>query len=164
MCQFSATADNQRDARQGEDLRVTKAPHGGSNWLTSVGKTNCAVCIPNTAVLAVQLPDQQTRGCNFQHTPGGDFLKFLDGKQERISLNKLALGSGVRVLTLHAVSDAKTPAIPTAVSTTQHTAAPYPGMPVEAEGELVTVDAGSGNSGGNRIGRRNRLTRFILGQ
>ena len=65
MCQFSAFADNTRDARQGEDLVVSTAPHGGSHWLTEPGKPDCAVCIPDSAVLAVQIPNQPVRGANF---------------------------------------------------------------------------------------------------
>ena len=58
MCQFSAYADNTRDAVQGEDLVISQAPHGGSHWLTEPGKPDCAVCIPDSAVLAVQIPNQ----------------------------------------------------------------------------------------------------------
>ena len=39
MCMYSVTAENSRDARQGEDLVVTQAIHGQSNWLTGGGQT-----------------------------------------------------------------------------------------------------------------------------
>ena len=39
MCMYSVTADNSRDAEQGEDLVLTRAPHGISNWLTEAGKS-----------------------------------------------------------------------------------------------------------------------------
>ena len=108
MCMYSVTAQNSRDARQGEDLVVTRAPHGGSNWLTEAGKPNVAVCVPNTAVLGVQLADESTRGASFEQARvpdergNRDFLVYLDGQKERVALNSLAVMTKVRVLHLFA--------------------------------------------------------------
>ena len=108
MCMYSVTAQNSRDARQGEDLVVTRAPHGGSNWLTEEGKPNVAVCVPYTAVLGVQLPDQSIRGASFEQARvsdergNRDFLVYLDGEKERVALNSLPVMTKVRVLHLFA--------------------------------------------------------------
>jgi hypothetical protein len=108
MCMYSVTAQNSRDARQGEDLVVTRAPHGGSNWLTEAGKPNIAVCVPNTAVLGVQLPDESTRGASFEQARvpdergNRDFLVYLDGEKERVALSSLSVMTKVRVLHLFA--------------------------------------------------------------
>jgi hypothetical protein len=105
---YSVTAQNSRDARQGEDLVVTRAPHGGSNWLTEAGKPNVAVCVPNTAVLGVQLPDESTRGASFEQARvadergNRDFVVYLDGEQERVALSSLPVMTKVRVLHLFA--------------------------------------------------------------
>ena len=105
---YSVTAENSRDARQGEDLIVTRAPHGGSNWLTEAGKPDVAVCVRNTAVLAVQLPDESARGASFEqaHVPdergNRDFLVYLDGEKERVALSSLPVMTKVRVLHLFA--------------------------------------------------------------
>ena len=108
MCMYSVTAENSRDARQGEDLVVTRAPHGGSNWLTEAGKPDVAVCVRNTAVLAVQLPDESTRGASFEQARvpdergNRDFLVYLDGEKERVALSSLPFMTKVRVLHLFA--------------------------------------------------------------
>jgi hypothetical protein len=105
---YSVTAQNSRDARQGEDLVVTRAPHGGSNWLTEAGKPNVAVCVRNTAVLAVQLPDGSTRGASFEQARvpdehgNRDFLVYLDGEKDRVALSSLPVMTKVRVLHLFA--------------------------------------------------------------
>lgn len=106
MCQYSATAENMRDAREGEDLVIAPAPHGTSKWLTEPGKPECAVCVPHTAVLAVQRPEsKQVRGALFEQREGRpdrdgnvDFLKYVDGPRERVALNALPLGTMARVL------------------------------------------------------------------
>jgi hypothetical protein len=108
MCMYSVTAQNSRDARQGEDLVVTRAPHGSSNWLTEAGKPNIAVCVPNTAVLGVQLSDESTRGASFEQARvpdergDRDFLVYLDGEKERVALSSLSVTTKVRVLHLFA--------------------------------------------------------------
>ena len=95
MCMYSVTAENSRDAKQGEDLTVTQAPHGGSNWLTEASKPNIAVCVRNTAALAIQLPNQPVRGASFEQAQqpddhgNRDFLNYLDGEKERVALNNL---------------------------------------------------------------------------
>jgi hypothetical protein len=105
---YSVTAQNSRDARQGEDLVVTRAPHGSSNWLTEAGKPNIAVCVPNTAVLGVQFPDQSTRGASFEQARvpdergNRDFLVYLDGEREHVALSSLPEMTKVRVLHLFA--------------------------------------------------------------
>ena len=108
MCMYSVTAQNSRDARQGEDLVVTRAPHGASNWLTEAGKPNVAVCVPNTAVLGVQLPEEPTRGASFEQARvpdergNRDFLVYLDGAKERVAMSSLPAMTKVRVLHLFA--------------------------------------------------------------
>jgi hypothetical protein len=105
---YSVTAQNSRDARQGEDLVVTRAPHGCSNWLTETGKPNVAVCVPNTAVLGIQLPEESTRGASFEQARvsdergNRDFIVYLDGEKERVALSSLPLMTKVRVLHLFA--------------------------------------------------------------
>jgi hypothetical protein len=105
---YSVTAQNSRDARQGEDLVVTRAAHGGSNWLTEAGKSNIAVCVPDTAVLAVQLPSEPVRGASFEQAKHPDerghrdFLNYVDGEQERVPLSALPPMTKVRVLHLFA--------------------------------------------------------------
>jgi hypothetical protein len=106
MCLYSVTAQNSRDARQGEDLVVTRAPHGGSNWLTEACKPHVAVCVPNTAVLGVQLPDESTRGASFEQARvpdergNRDFLVYLDGEKERVALSSLPLMTKARAPSL----------------------------------------------------------------
>ena len=108
MCMYSVTAQNSRDARQGEDLVVTRAPHGASNWLTEAGKPDVAVCVPHTAVLGVQLPDDSTRGALFEQARvpdergNRDFLVYLDGEREHVALSSLPETTKVRVLHLFA--------------------------------------------------------------
>jgi len=108
MCMYSVTAQNSRDAKQGEDLVVTRAPHGSSNWLTETGKASIAVCVPNSAVLGVQLPDESTRGASFEQARvpdergNRDFLVYLDGEKERVALSSLPEMTKVRVLHLFA--------------------------------------------------------------
>ncbi len=123
MCQYFIDAGNTRDARQGEDLVVSRALHGRSNWLTVPGSGACAVCIPSAAILAVQLSGKMTRGVRFVHNPQPvqghyDFLQFLDGDQERVALDNMPLGTGVRVLMLF--GGVKMPGIPREVPTTVH--------------------------------------------
>lgn len=141
MCMYSATAENSRDARQGEDLSVTQAPHGCSNWLTENGKPNIAVCIPHSAVLAVQLPKQAVRGASFEQAKrlvnndgNRDFINYLDGGRERVALNDLPKSTKIRVLHLFA-NVGRAPVIPATIGR-------------EAGGELV----GAGTSGGSRRG------------
>ena len=146
MCMYSVTARNSRDARQGEDLTITQAPHGGSNWLTEAGKSNVAVCVPNTAALAVQLPNQPVRGAWFEQSRqpddhgNRDFLNYLDGEKERVALNDLPRMTKIRVLRLFANNTGPARAIPATVNS-------------ESGGELV----GAGVSGGNRRGVFSRL-------
>lgn len=96
-----------------------------SNWLTEPGKPDYAVCIPDSAVLAVQLPDQGVRGAFFEqrqlpdNAGNYDFLNFLDGKEEKIALNDLPLGTGVRALSLYSVRRTR-PALPDQISSTNH--------------------------------------------
>ena len=145
MCMYSVTAANSRDARQGEDLVITRAPHGGSNWLTEPNKPGIAVCVRNTAVLAVQLPNEITRGASFEQSPHADehgdrdFLNFLDGEKERIALNRLPSQTKVRVL--HLFANMPPPAI---VDRTE----------AEADSEPVPAVASAGT-------RFSRLTRFV---
>ncbi len=137
MCMYSVTAGNSRDARQGEDLVVTQASHGQSNWLTEPGKPAVAVCIPHTAVLAVQLPGQRVRGATFEQAKQADesgdrdFLNYLDGGNERLGLNRLPKSTKVRVLHLFAHKDI-TPVIPESI-----------GAAVSEEEELVPAAVGS---------------------
>src|SRR6266851_4294907 len=103
MCQYSAYAEWTRDARQGEDLVVTNAPHAGSHWLTEPGKPQIAVCIPNQAPLAVQVAGStEVRGANFEHQGWVDYLRFIDRDRERVALNDIPCGSKARVLALAA--------------------------------------------------------------
>ena len=144
MCMYSVTAANSRDARQSEDLVITRAPHGGSNWMTEPDKPRVAVCVRNTAVLAVQLPNEVTRGASFEQSPhpdehgNRDFLNFLDGEKERIALNRLPLLTKIRVLHLFA----NTPTPPT-VQRAQ----------AEGDGEIV----GAGAPAASRFSRLTRL-------
>jgi hypothetical protein len=146
MCMYSVTAQNSRDARQGEDLVVSPASHGCSNWLTEAGKPGIAVCVPHTAALAVQFPNQAVRGATFEQVDlpevygSGDFLNFLDGEKERVSLDDIPRQTKVRVLHLHAIAGI-TPLIPAAFAEAN-------------EEELVPVSVSGGS-------RRNRLTRFL---
>jgi len=145
---YSVTAENSRDARQGEDLVVTRAPHGGSNWLTEAGKPATAVCVRNTAVLAVQLPDESIRGASFEQAPvpdergHRDFLKYLDGAKERVALSSLPLMTKVRVLHLFAIT-------------------PPEVIPVTFEQENETELIGAGAPGGRLRTRLSRHFGFI---
>jgi hypothetical protein len=136
---YSVTAENSRDARQGEDLVVTRAPHGSSNWLTEAGKSATAVCVRNTAVLAVQLPHESVRGASFEQAPvpdergHRDFLKYLDGEKERVALSALPLMTKVRVL--HLFANSVPEVIPTAL---------------EQEEEKDPVGAGASSAGRRR--------------
>jgi hypothetical protein len=135
---YSVTAGNSRDARQGEDLTVTQAPHGSSKWLTEAGKPNIAVCVRNTAVLAVQLPNQPVRGASFEQAwqpdahGNRDFLNYLDGENERVALNDLPRTTIIRVLHLFA-NTGPTPTVPAALDS-------------ESAGDLV----GASMAGGHR--------------
>jgi len=139
MCMYSVTAQNSRDARQGEDLVVTRAPHGASNWLTEAGKPNVAVCVPHTAVLAVQLPDESTRGAWFEQARvpdergNRDFLVYLDGEKERVALSSLPVRTNVRLLHLFA-------------NTSSGVAAPRVLEAERNEGELVGAGTGAPHS------------------
>ncbi|HEY6346821.1 MAG TPA: hypothetical protein VIY49_35465 [Bryobacteraceae bacterium] len=135
---YSVTAQNSRDARQGEDLTITQAPHGGSNWLTEAGKSDVAVCVPHTAALAVQLPNQSVRGAWFEQARqpdehgNRDFLNYLDGEKERVALNDLPRRTKIRVLHLFAnIGRAPAPAIPATINS-------------ESGGELVGASVGGG--------------------
>ena len=136
MCMYSVTAENSRDARQGEDLLVTQAPHGGSNWLTEAGKSQIAVCVGHTAALAVQLPDQPVRGASFEQARqpdehgNRDFLNYLDSRKERVALNELPVMTKIRVLHLFAGAG-PAPAVPAAPER-------------ESEGDLVGASMGAG--------------------
>ena len=150
MCMYSATTENSRDARQGEDLVVSPAPHGQSNWLTERGKPDIAVCTPHTAVLAVQYPNQEVRGATFEQArrPDGDgnydFLNFLDRAKERVPLNHLPRQTKIRVLHLCAANlNGEAPSIPAAI-----------GDEAAAEGELACAAVSGGD-------RRGRLSRFF---
>jgi len=146
MCMYSVTAENSRDAKQGEDLVVTRAPHGGSNWLTEAGKSNIAVCVRNTAVLAVQLPNESVRGASFQQAPfpdegaNRDFLNYLDGSKERVALSALPVMTKVRVL--HLFANTTPPVVPT--------------VP-QAENDEKLVGTGAGSTS-----RRGRFSRFFV--
>jgi hypothetical protein len=143
MCMYSVTAQDSRDARQGEDLVVTRAPHGISNWLTEAGKSDCAVCVPDTAVLAVQLPNQPVRGASFEQAheqvphAGAhghhDFLNYLDGEKERVALNSLPAMTKVRVLHLFANSR-RAVVVPAALDTPTPLSSERGGDLVEAGG------------------------------
>src|SRR5258708_37876479 len=99
MCQYSAYAEWTRDARQGEDLVVSNAPHASSHWLTEPGKPHIAVCIPNQAPLAVQVAGStEIRGANFEHQGWVDFLGFIDRDRERVALNHVPCESKTRGL------------------------------------------------------------------
>jgi len=145
ICMYSVTTRNSRDARQGEDLTITQAPHGGSNWLTEAGKSDVAVCVPNTAALAVQLPYQSVRGAWFEQARqpdehgNRDFLNYLDGEKDRVALNDLPRMTKIRVLRLFA-NIRPALAIPATVNS-------------ESGGELVGASVG----GGNRRGVFSRL-------
>jgi hypothetical protein len=103
MCQYSATAENMRDATRGEDLVVTPAPHGSGNWLTAPNNPDCAVCVPHSAILGVRLPGCKRRRASFRQLPGEhmfedkDFLRFVDGDREMIALNDLPRGTAAHV-------------------------------------------------------------------
>ncbi len=127
MCAFSATTENTRDARRGETLVVSPAPHGVSNakWLTESGKPGIAVCVPPGAVLSIQKPGKkEVRGATFEQAKNQqDFLNFLDGKKERMALNDVPSGTMITLL--------------------QYAPIATPATPVAEQGELVT--AGSRN-------------------
>jgi hypothetical protein len=157
MCMFSATAENQRDARVGEDLVVSRAPHGVSKWLTAPGVPDCAVCNPDTAILAIQVPGGTVRGASFRNLEkpvdgNFDFLEYLDGGKERVALNNMPLGTNVRVLSLAAARNIPAPPIPAVIG--KRTAAQEPEMEPAAVGEIRGL-------GGNRSTRRNPLTRLF---
>jgi hypothetical protein len=154
MCMYSVTAGNSRDARQGEDLVVTRAPHGGSNWLTEAGKSAVAVCVRNTAVLAVQLPNESVRGASFEQAlhpdeqGNRDFLNYLDGERERLALNVLPAMTRIRVLHLFANSESARALVVPAIL---NSSAPPDS---ESEGDMV----GAGVSGRSRA---SAFTRFF---
>jgi hypothetical protein len=145
MCMYSVTAENSRDARQGEDLVVTRAPHGGSNWLTEAADPKTAVCVRHTAVLAVQLSREPVRGASFEQAPfpdergNRDFLKYLDGDNERVALNVLPVLTKVRVL--HLFANSTPPIVPVDLTP-------------ESNEELI-------GAGATSAGRRSRFSRFF---
>jgi len=157
MCMYSVTAENTRDAKQGEDLVISPAPHGCSNWLTSSGKSNIAVCIPHKAALAVQQPgSDQVRGANFIHLRNPvqghyDFMDYIDGNHERVALARLPRDTKVRVLCL-------TPSVnPDLVpSQTTSASAPAPANPTADQGEFALAGASTG-------GRRGGIVRRLFG-
>jgi hypothetical protein len=119
---FSVDAENSRDAKRGEDLVVTRASHGFSNWLTERGKPEIAVCVPNTASLTVQIPDQAVRGATFEmgkpdHTTL-DAIVYIDGDKERIPLNQLPRLTKIRVLKLYSVGQPLPPERPRTATAT----------------------------------------------
>ena len=113
--------------------------------MTEPDKLGVAVCVRNTAVLAVQLPHEITRGASFEQSPhpdehgDRDFLNFLDGEKERIALNRLPLLTKIRVL--HLFANTPTPPI---VQRAQ----------AEGDGETVGVGAPAAS-------RFSRLTRLV---
>jgi hypothetical protein len=143
---YSVTAGNSRDARQGEDLVVTRAPHGSSNWLTETGKPSIAVCVRNTAALAVEIPNESVRGASFEQAwqpdarGNRDFLNYLDGEKERVALNDLPRATRIRVLHLFA-NAGPAPVVASALD-------------AEGEGDLVVASADGGY-------RRGAFSRFF---
>jgi hypothetical protein len=144
MCMYSAAAEHTRDAIQGEDLVVSPAPHGCSNWLTSSGKSHIAVCIPNKAALAVQQTgSDRVRGANFVHLREPidghyDYLDYIDGNRERVALDNLPRDTKFRVLCLRpSVNPNPVPAHTTAAG------AATPNQTAD-EGELVLGGASTG--------------------
>jgi hypothetical protein len=146
---YSAVAEHTRDAIQGEDLVVSPAPHGCSNWLTSSGKSHVAVCIPNKAALAVQQAgSDRVRGANFVHLQNPDkghydFLDYIDGNRARVALDRLPRDTKVRVLCLRpSINPDPLPAHTTA------TEAAAPNQTTDP-GELAL--AGASTAGGGRL-------------
>jgi hypothetical protein len=103
----TAVATKCREAIEGEDLVVARSPYGFNNWLTEPGKEDCAIYVPCTALLLIEVADSPARGALLERDPKGDtfegshwFLCYLDGARERKSLNELPRGTTVRVLRL----------------------------------------------------------------
>jgi hypothetical protein len=69
--------------------------------------------VRNTAVLAVQLPDESIRGASFEQARvpdergNRDFLVYLDNEKERVALSSLPVMTKVRVLHLFANTSPK---------------------------------------------------------
>lgn len=109
MCQYSAYAEDTRDAQKGETLVISTAPHGGSHWLTEPGAPDVAVCIPQFATLAVQIAgSSEVRGATFEqleqpHNGSYDFLVFIGSPYGRVALDDLPCGTTATVLTLTVV-------------------------------------------------------------
>jgi hypothetical protein len=146
MCEFSASAERQRDARQNEDLVVSRAPHGGSNWITEPGKPDIAVCCRDTTVLAIQTPSGKTRGAKFVHKlrpmiGAYDFVQYQDDGKELVPLNDLPLGTGIRVLLVISSEGQAMPTVPETIPSTRQEPADN-----GTEGELVAVGASSRRS------------------
>ena len=76
--------------------------------MTEEGKPNVAVCVPNTAVLGIQLRDESIRGASFEQARvpdergNRDFVVYLDGEKERVALSSLPAMTKMRVLHLFA--------------------------------------------------------------
>lgn len=155
MCEFSASAERQRDARQNEDLVISRAPHGGSNWITEPGKPDVAVCCRDTTVLAIQTPSGKTRGAKFvqklQPVIGVcDFVQYQDEEKELVPLNDLPLGTGIRVLLVISSEGHPMPAIPEVITSTSQ-----PTADTGTEAELV---------GGGAPSRRGRRVLDFIGR
>jgi hypothetical protein len=155
MCQFSALAENTRDARQGEDLVVSMAPHASSHWLTEPGKPDVAVCIPHDAPLALQIAgSSEVRGGRFEHRGNVDSVVYLDGAKERVALNNIPCGSKARVLALSAHTPlAQVPAVASIPART---------TVGEQDGEPVPVEVGVGPTQAE-IEHHRRIFRRYLG-
>jgi hypothetical protein len=176
MCKASEYAENTRDARNNEDLVATRAPFGIETWLTEPGKPECAVCIQNTALLAVQTPNGPVRGANFVQRSYADmagnydFVRFLDGERELLAVNYLPEGSGVRVVSTFWVSPS-IPDMPTVISSTIHAPAPATSNPVDAHSQIkaendealipVNRNGGKGKEPIVHQGRRRRRIPFF---
>ncbi len=111
MCGYSKTAGHRtRDARRGDQLIATAAPHAGFssaafNWLTEPGDPNTAVCMLTGTKFTVQVRDEPIRGAEFLATDEEeswkpDYVIYLDGDKERVSLNSLPFGTKITVLQL----------------------------------------------------------------
>lgn len=107
MCQFSSTAERTRKAEQGEKLTVTESPHGAISWVTAPGCPDVAVCLMPGTILAVETDASPgvVRGARFEQDPDvpdhqADSIVYLDGREERMLLYRLWLGTKVQVLQL----------------------------------------------------------------
>ena len=173
MCWFSVNAENTRDAKQGENLVVTQAPHGASNWLTSPGDAGTAVCVRGNAQTAVERPDVAgVRGATFEQQSKPDehgrrdFMNYIDGAKEKVALNDLPPDTKVRVLRIFAEREFPTKEIPATLGIVHKTTVPLPNPVMNSAGieerELVGVGvrAGGGNSASVPQQSRRRGFRF----